>query len=293
MTGGTKVLSDRVVIRITAERGHTFLDRMITLVEGANRQKTPNEIALTILLAVLTIIFIPVVVVAPALRQLRRGQGLGGRLGGPLGLPHPDHHRGPALGHRHRRHGPAGPAQRPGHERPGRRGGGRRPDAAARQDRHHHPGQPDGLGLLPGRRPHRGRRWPTPPSWRRWPTRRPRAAPSWCWPRSGSASASASLSGEHTLRPLLGHHPDVRASTSTAARSARARPRPCAAGSTEQGGTPPDAGRDRRSHRPGRVHPAGRGRRPDDPRGDRAEGRGEAGHPGEVRRDAGRWASAR
>jgi K+-transporting ATPase ATPase B chain len=62
VTGGTKVLSDRIVIRITAERGHTFLDRMITLVEGANRQKTPNEIALTILLAVLTIVFLPVVV---------------------------------------------------------------------------------------------------------------------------------------------------------------------------------------------------------------------------------------
>jgi len=62
VTGGTKVLSDRIVVRITAERGHTFLDRMINLVEGANRQKTPNEIALTILLAVLTIIFIPVVV---------------------------------------------------------------------------------------------------------------------------------------------------------------------------------------------------------------------------------------
>jgi K+-transporting ATPase ATPase B chain len=62
VTGGTKVLSDRIVVRITAERGQTFIDRMITLVEGANRQKTPNEIALTILLAVLTIIFIPVVV---------------------------------------------------------------------------------------------------------------------------------------------------------------------------------------------------------------------------------------
>ncbi len=62
VTGGTRVLSDRIVIRITAERGQTFLDRMITLVEGANRQKTPNEIALTILLAVLTIIFLPVVV---------------------------------------------------------------------------------------------------------------------------------------------------------------------------------------------------------------------------------------
>ena len=63
VTGGTKVLSDRIVVRITAERGHTFLDRMISLVEGANRQKTPNEIALTILLAALTIVFLPVVVV--------------------------------------------------------------------------------------------------------------------------------------------------------------------------------------------------------------------------------------
>lgn len=62
VTGGTKVLSDRIVVKITAERGRTFLDRMINLVEGAQRQKTPNEIALTILLAALTIIFLPVVV---------------------------------------------------------------------------------------------------------------------------------------------------------------------------------------------------------------------------------------
>jgi K+-transporting ATPase ATPase B chain len=62
VTGGTKVLSDRIVIRITAERGKTFLDRMIGLVEGANRKKTPNEIALTILLSALTIVFLPVVV---------------------------------------------------------------------------------------------------------------------------------------------------------------------------------------------------------------------------------------
>ncbi|MGC8511300.1 MAG: potassium-transporting ATPase subunit KdpB, partial [Acidimicrobiales bacterium] len=62
VTGGTTVLSDRIVVRITAERGHTFIDRMIALVEGAQRQKTPNEIALTILLSVLTIIFLPVVV---------------------------------------------------------------------------------------------------------------------------------------------------------------------------------------------------------------------------------------
>jgi potassium-transporting ATPase ATP-binding subunit len=62
VTGGTRVLSDRITVRITAERGHTFLDRMISLVEGANRRKTPNEVALTILLAALTIVFLPVVV---------------------------------------------------------------------------------------------------------------------------------------------------------------------------------------------------------------------------------------
>jgi K+-transporting ATPase ATPase B chain len=58
VTGGTRVLSDEVKIRITANPGETFLDRMIGLVEGAKRQKTPNEIALTILLSALTIIFL-------------------------------------------------------------------------------------------------------------------------------------------------------------------------------------------------------------------------------------------
>ncbi|MFH9733450.1 potassium-transporting ATPase subunit KdpB [Streptomyces sp. NPDC017260] len=58
VTGGTKVLSDRVVVRITAKPGETFIDRMINLVEGAARQKTPNEIALNILLASLTIVFL-------------------------------------------------------------------------------------------------------------------------------------------------------------------------------------------------------------------------------------------
>jgi K+-transporting ATPase ATPase B chain len=58
VTGGTKVLSDWLVIRITADPGETFIDRMIALVEGASRQKTPNEIALTILLAGLTIVFV-------------------------------------------------------------------------------------------------------------------------------------------------------------------------------------------------------------------------------------------
>jgi K+-transporting ATPase ATPase B chain len=58
VTGGTKVLSDQITVRITSKPGETFLDRMIALVEGASRQKTPNEIALTILLAGLTIIFL-------------------------------------------------------------------------------------------------------------------------------------------------------------------------------------------------------------------------------------------
>ncbi|WP_433300323.1 potassium-transporting ATPase subunit KdpB [Actinoplanes sp. CA-030573] len=58
VTGGTRVLSDRIVIRITQKPGESFVDRMIALVEGANRQKTPNEIALNILLAALTIIFL-------------------------------------------------------------------------------------------------------------------------------------------------------------------------------------------------------------------------------------------
>lgn len=62
VTGGTRVLSDRIIVRITANPGESFLDHMIGLVEGAERRKTPNEIALTILLSALTIIFLVVVI---------------------------------------------------------------------------------------------------------------------------------------------------------------------------------------------------------------------------------------
>jgi K+-transporting ATPase ATPase B chain len=62
VTGGTKVLSDRIVVRITTKPGETFIDRMIALVEGAARQRTPNEIALNILLASLTVVFLLAVV---------------------------------------------------------------------------------------------------------------------------------------------------------------------------------------------------------------------------------------
>lgn len=63
--GGTKVLTDRIIVQVTAEAGNSFLDRMIALVEGSNRQKTPNEIALGILLTVMTVTFIMVVVSLP------------------------------------------------------------------------------------------------------------------------------------------------------------------------------------------------------------------------------------
>jgi K+-transporting ATPase ATPase B chain len=66
VTGGTKVISDRITIKVTSEPGFTFLDRIIALVEGAKRQKTPNEIALIILLSGLTIIFLLVVIALPA-----------------------------------------------------------------------------------------------------------------------------------------------------------------------------------------------------------------------------------
>ncbi|SDY26994.1 K+-transporting ATPase ATPase B chain [Lysobacter sp. yr284] len=63
--GGTKVLSDEIVVEVSAEPGQSFLDRMIALVEGANRQKTPNEIALTMLLAAMTLTFLIVVATLP------------------------------------------------------------------------------------------------------------------------------------------------------------------------------------------------------------------------------------
>ena len=125
VTGGTTVLSDRIVVKVTQKPGESFIDRMIALVEGANRQKTPNEIALNILLASLTIIFLfavatlqplaifskannPGVPDTPGAHRKRRHRH---RDGVTPGVPDPDDHRCAALGHRHRRHGPARPAQ--------------------------------------------------------------------------------------------------------------------------------------------------------------------------------------
>ena len=73
VTAGTRVLADSIKVRVTAEQGHGFLDRMIALVEGASRQKTPNEIALTILLAGLTLIFLIAVGTLPAFARYAAG----------------------------------------------------------------------------------------------------------------------------------------------------------------------------------------------------------------------------
>jgi K+-transporting ATPase ATPase B chain len=131
VTGGTRVLSDRIVVRITQKPGESFLDRMIALVEGANRQKTPNEIALNILLAALTIIFLLAVATLQPLAIYSKGvaaaapdtealnaSGVTGIVLVSLLVPDPDHDRGLVVGDRHRRHGPSRPAQHAGHVGP-------------------------------------------------------------------------------------------------------------------------------------------------------------------------------
>jgi K+-transporting ATPase ATPase B chain len=77
VTGGTKVLSDQIIVQVTSKPGETFIDRMIALVEGASRQKTPNEVALNVLLASLTLIFVlAVVTLQPMAYYSKDGQSL-------------------------------------------------------------------------------------------------------------------------------------------------------------------------------------------------------------------------
>ena len=123
VTGGTRVLSDEIVVKITAAPGESFLDKMIALVEGASRRKTPNEVALSILLSSLTIIFVlAVATLAPMAAYAGQPQPLVvliallvclipttiGALLSAIGIAG---------------HGPAGPQQRAGHVRAGGRGG--------------------------------------------------------------------------------------------------------------------------------------------------------------------------
>ena len=150
VTGGTKVLSDWIVVKITSNPGETFLDRMIALVEGAVRQKTPNEIALNILLAVLTLVFLLVVVtlepfanyagttipipVLIALLVCLIPTTIGALISaiGIAGMDRLVQQNVLAM---------SGPR---------RRSGRRRGYAAARQDRHDHAGQPPGDGVPSG-----------------------------------------------------------------------------------------------------------------------------------------------
>ena len=156
VTGGTQVISDSIVVRITAEQGKTFVDRMIGLVENATRQKTPGEIALLILLSAFSIIFLAAVGTLWFFSDYSVKQSGSRRLhhdGGallPPRLPHPDDHRRAALRHRDQQREPSHQEER---ARPEREGGGcrrrhRRDDAG--QDGHRHHGKPHGLRVLPG-----------------------------------------------------------------------------------------------------------------------------------------------
>ena len=157
VTGGTRVLSDRIVVEITQEPGQSFLDRMIGLVEGAaaaqdaerDRAEHPARRAHDHLPRGRRH--------AAAVRRVRRHPGVGRDAHRAAGRADPDDDRRAALGDRDRRHGPAGAPQR---ARPvGSCGGGlgRRRRAAARQDRHDHARQPPGRGLRAHARSQRDR----------------------------------------------------------------------------------------------------------------------------------------
>ena len=100
VTGGTRVLSDQIKVRVTANPGESFLDRMIALVEGAQRQKTPNEIALTILLSALTIIFLVVIITLKPFGLYSGVSIYDHRTSRAAGLSDPHDHRRPAQRHR-------------------------------------------------------------------------------------------------------------------------------------------------------------------------------------------------
>ena len=131
VTGGTRVLSDEIKVRITSNPGETFLDRMIKLVEGASRQKTPNEIALNILLAGLTIIFLLAVVSLAADGNLFGRAAVGVRAGGAAGVLDSDDDWRIAFGDRDRGNGSRVAEECAGDVWARGGGGGRRGYAAA------------------------------------------------------------------------------------------------------------------------------------------------------------------
>ena len=223
VTGGTRVLSDWIKVRVTADPGHTFLDRMIALVEGAERQKTPNEIALNILLAGLTIVFLMAVVtlqpfavyssapqsvfVLVSLLVCLIPTTIGGLLSaiGIAGMDRLIQHNVLAMS-------------------------GRAVEAAG--DVHTllldktgtiTLGNRQATEFLPARRRRRKASWPMPRSWRRSPTKRRRGARSSCSRSRSTASAAASWRRTRRRSCRSPRRRACPASTSTAARSARAR----------------------------------------------------------------------
>ncbi len=197
VTGGTRLLSDWLVIRVTANPGEGFLDRMISLVEGAKRQKTPNEIALNILLAAFTIIFLVVCITLLPFSLFSveaAGQGapititvliallvclipttIGGLLSaiGIAGMDRLIQRNVIAMS-------------------------GRAVEAAGDVDvllldktGTITLGNRQAVEFIPVHGVDARRNWPRPPSWPRWPTRPPKDAASSCWPRSSMACAAA------------------------------------------------------------------------------------------------------
>ena len=160
VTGGTRVLSDQIKVKITSNPGETFLDRMIALVEGAERQKTPNEIALNILLAGLTIIFFGGRDTS-AVCNLLRFSADRVCVGFFARLLDSDDDWWSALGYRHCRHGSPGATQCACDVRPCRRSCRRRKYALAGQDWNHHTRQSPGIIALFQRLESLRRSWPT------------------------------------------------------------------------------------------------------------------------------------
>ena len=190
VTGGTRVLSDEIVVRVTANPGESFMDRMIGLIEGASRQKTPNEIALTILLAALTIIFLVVIVtlkpfgayagvafsvpVLAALLVCLIPTTIGGLLSaiGIAGIDRLVQKNVLAMS-------------------------GRAVEAAGDVDvllldktGTITLGNRQAVEFLPAPGVER-RNWPRRPNWPPWPTKPRRAAASWCWPKNTACGAGS------------------------------------------------------------------------------------------------------
>ena len=291
VTGGTRVLSDQIVVRITARPGETFLDRMIALVEGANRQKTPNEIALNTLLAVLTIIFLLAtvtlqpfaiyadaeqnVIVLVALLVCLIPTTIGALLSaiGIAGMDRLVQHNVLAMSGRAVE--AAGDCSTLLLDKTGTITLGNRQAAA--------------FLPLPGMT---RTGWRPPPSWPASPTRRRRAVRSWSSPRSASTSASAT-SASATLVPftaqtrMSGIDLDGQTVRKGAADSVKR-------WVVEQGGTVPTA-----STRSSKVSPSPAAPRSSSPRARRRarrhppQGHRQGGHAHTASTSCGPWASAR